>query len=195
MFDAEIEVLKQDRVRKFSLTQAGKPLSYHSVLQLWQGDEAFRIFFITLLRDAPYAAYRWETPVVTNNLINRQFEFVLLDSPGLARTPDPAPFATKFDLAKSQDAVLAFSNLGKDAVMIVPCPRGPAAGYGHLAAFIRRATISQVHDLWQKVGQTMEQQLGDRPIWLSTAGGGVSWLHVRVDSRPKYYGYEPYRHT
>ncbi|MGI9175867.1 MAG: DUF6940 family protein [Rhodothermales bacterium] len=24
-------------------------------------------------------------------------------------------------------------------------------------------------------------------MWLSTAGGGVSWLHVRLDSRPKYY--------
>ncbi|MFL6237620.1 MAG: DUF6940 family protein [Thermoanaerobaculia bacterium] len=29
----------------------------------------------------------------------------------------------------------------------------------------------------------------------STYGGGagVSWLHVRLDDRPKYYGYGPYR--
>jgi hypothetical protein len=31
------------------------------------------------------------------------------------------------------------------------------------------------------------------PEWLSTAGAGVSWLHVRLDDRPKYYGYAPYR--
>jgi hypothetical protein len=27
----------------------------------------------------------------------------------------------------------------------------------------------------------------------STAGAGVSWLHVRLDDRPKYNGYAPYR--
>jgi len=31
------------------------------------------------------------------------------------------------------------------------------------------------------------------PTWLSTAGGGVAWLHVRLDTRPKYYRYNPYR--
>jgi hypothetical protein len=28
---------------------------------------------------------------------------------------------------------------------------------------------------------------------LSTAGAGVSWLHVRLDDHPKYYSYEPYQ--
>jgi hypothetical protein len=32
-----------------------------------------------------------------------------------------------------------------------------------------------------------------KPVWLSTAGAGVSWLHVRLDDRPKYYGYRPYQ--
>ncbi len=35
--------------------------------------------------------------------------------------------------------------------------------------------------------------IGHTPLWLSTAGGGVAWLHVRLDSRPKYYGYSPYK--
>jgi len=29
----------------------------------------------------------------------------------------------------------------------------------------------------------------------STAGAGVSWLHVRLDDRPKYYGFKPYKKT
>jgi Family of unknown function (DUF6940) len=29
--------------------------------------------------------------------------------------------------------------------------------------------------------------------FFSTAGAGVAWLHVRLDDRPKYYGYPPYR--
>ena len=27
----------------------------------------------------------------------------------------------------------------------------------------------------------------------SAAGAGVSWLHVRLDDRPKYYGFLPYK--
>jgi CubicO group peptidase (beta-lactamase class C family) len=30
-------------------------------------------------------------------------------------------------------------------------------------------------------------------VWLSTAGGGVSRLHVRLDDRTQYYGCGPYR--
>jgi hypothetical protein len=39
----------------------------------------------------------------------------------------------------------------------------------------------------------LSAQLGSTPIWLSTAGDGIAWLHVRLDSRPKYYSYGPYR--
>nr|WP_218152073.1 hypothetical protein [Nitrosomonas communis] len=77
--------------------------------------------------------------------------------------------------------------------MVVPCPRGPITGYGHLGAFLRQAPARQRHSLWRSVGSAMERRLGVKPVWLSTAGAGVSWLHVRLDDRPKYYGYVPYR--
>ena len=32
----------------------------------------------------------------------------------------------------------------------------------------------------------------ESPVWVSTAGMGVSWLHVRFDSRPKYYRWGEY---
>ena len=38
-----------------------------------------------------------------------------------------------------------------------------------------------------------QQERACVPVWVSTAGAGVSWLHVRLDDRPKYYGYQPYR--
>lgn len=38
----------------------------------------------------------------------------------------------------------------------------------------------------------MTARVGTRPVWLSTAGAGVAWLHVRLDDRPKYYSYRPY---
>jgi hypothetical protein len=58
---------------------------------------------------------------------------------------------------------------------------------------VRGAPESQKHALWALVGKMMEQRMGSSPVWLSTAGAGVPWLHVRLDERPKYYGFGPYR--
>ena len=41
----------------------------------------------------------------------------------------------------------------------------------------------------------MEDRVNEIPVWLSTAGGGVAWLHVRLDDRPKYYSYAPYKNV
>src|SRR2546421_5679118 len=38
----------------------------------------------------------------------------------------------------------------------------------------------QRHALWEAVGAAMERRLSAKPVWLSTAGAGVSWLHVRL---------------
>lgn len=33
----------------------------------------------------------------------------------------------------------------------------------------------------------------DAPLWVSTSGLGVPWLHVRLDDAPKYYTHRPFR--
>jgi hypothetical protein len=115
----------------------------------------------------------------------------LLDSPEPARRPDPHAFAKHFPGA--QAGVATFANLGGDALMVVPCPVAEPSAYGHLAAFVRLAPEVQRHALWQSVGEAMARRVGAKPVWLSTAGAGVSWLHVRLDDRPKYYGFAAYR--
>jgi hypothetical protein len=167
-------------------------VSYAEVVQRWQIDSEFRIFFNELLAAAPYSAFRWETPPITSATAERPFEFMLLDSPGLARTPDEHAFAEHFRAANGR-LVIEFANLGRDAIMIVPCPLGPGVAYGHLAAFVRQAPAEQCDVLWQRVGGALARRLSEKPVWLSTAGAGVSWLHVRLDDRPKYYGHAPYR--
>ena len=177
---------------KISVGFGNCPVPYAEVLQLWQSDEAFRTFFIGLLADSPYDAFRWETPPLAHTSENLPFEFVLLDSPSLARKPEPEVFAAHFDEAVP-GGVVEFANLGGDAILVVPCPIAPFSAYGHIGAFIRQAPEPQKHALWQQVGAAMQRRLDAQPVWLSTAGGGVSWLHVRLDDRPKYYGYAPWR--
>jgi hypothetical protein len=165
------------------------PVTYRDVLHLWQNDEAFRTYFTQLLAASPIAAYRWETPPVTKATLDRPFEFVLLPCPGLERRPDRAAFAEHYGKRK---LVVAFDNLGGDATLVVPTPQADDSAYGHLAAFVRHAPQDQQHVLWQEVARAMERRVGEKPVWLSTAGMGVAWLHVRLDSRPKYYGHRPY---
>jgi hypothetical protein len=180
-------------VSRYALRRDRAPIGYRDVLRLWREDEGFRSYFISLLADASFAGYRWETPPITSATVDREFEFVLLDAPGIDRAPDTRAFAEQFDSAGAGQHVVAFSNLGNDAVLVVPCPLGPPGAYVHLAAFVRQAPVAQVHELWRVVGESMEARLNAKPTWLSTAGMGVSWLHVRLDSRPKYYGFAEYR--
>jgi hypothetical protein len=192
MFETTHKLLNE-RIHKYTVTHNGEPIPYVDALNLWQHDEAFFACFVSLLFDSPFSAYRWETPPITNATANRQFEFVLVDSPGLTRTPDVKTYATYFTNDDINEGIVAFESLGKDAMLIAPSPRGPDSTYCHLAEFIRNAPDSQKQALWRIVGQTAQQTLTDRPLWVSTAGGGVAWLHVRLDSRPKYYRYAPYK--
>jgi hypothetical protein len=193
MWSTRSEALAGVRGLRFAVDLDSRPASFADVLRGWRGDADFRSLFNALLADAPYSAFRWETPPVSNATLMRPFEFVLLDSPGLASHPDPDAFAEHF--AGAPSGVVAFSNLGGDAILVVPCPRAEPSAYGHLAAFVRLAPEEQRHALWQMVGEAMARRVGVKPVWLSTAGAGVSWLHVRLDDRPKYYGFGPYRRS
>lgn len=178
--------------RRFALAFNARPASFADVLDVLRAAAAFRSWFNALLADVPFAAFRFETPLVTAATLARAFEFVTLDDPGLAREPDPDAFAEHFLAAPDTEAV-AFANLRGDATLVVPTPIAALSAYGHLAAFVRGAPDAQRDTLWQLVGEAMSCRVGPKPVWLSTAGAGVPWLHVRLDDRPKYYGHEPYR--
>lgn len=194
MWTARSERLTNTTGWRFYVDRNAKPATFADVLQGWRSDAAFRSLFNGLLAAVSFSAFRWETPAVTAATLTRPFEFVLLDSPGLARRPDPDAFA-EYCRRSPQTGVIEFSNLSGDAILIVPCQKTAPSAYGHLAAFVREAPEAQRHALWQLVGETMARRVGPRPVWLSTAGAGVSWLHVRLDDRPKYYGFGPYRHS
>ena len=195
MWTSRCEKLADGRGLRYIIEVNSSRVSYAEVVHLWQTNAHFRSVFIALLASVPFPAFRWETPPVAVATAHQPFEFVVLDSPGLAGTPDPHAFAEHFHEVSSNTSVIAFPNLAGDATLVVPCayPNSLHSAYVHLGAFVRHAPQPQQHALWQLVAETMHQRLGSAPVWLSTAGAGVSWLHVRLDDRPKYYGYGPYR--
>ena len=68
--------------------------------------------------------------------------------------------------------------------------------YSHIASFVRGAPWRQQLELWREVSEQLQHKLRqvshNTPLWLSTDGRGVPWLHVRLDSSPKYIKHEEY---
>src|SRR5262245_22952357 len=81
---------------RFAIQPGGRSACFAYILSAWQSDQPFRALYNAHLAGAPYSAFRWETPSVTTATLSRPFEFVLLDSPGLARSPESKAFATHF---------------------------------------------------------------------------------------------------
>ncbi len=192
MWTSEKTLVEKGRGEKFFLLEKGQKLCHAEVWNLWENSADFRSFYISLLAQSSFQAYRWETPGVTIYSQEKEFEFILVNSPSLERNARSSDFAEHFEKASPGEEVISFPNLGRDAVLIVPCPLESPSIYAHLAAFTRQASESQKHSFWGLIGALMRERVSKKTIWLNTAGMGVPWLHIRLDSRPKYYSYRPY---
>ena len=111
--------------------------------------------------------------------------------------PDYDTFSEHFKSAGSSVAI-TFPNLGKDAMLVAPTPRG-SKNFACLATWLRETRHDE--DSWDEVFKAVGKSLMARvegrtmlsnTIWLSTNGAGVSWLHFRIDSYPKYYTNQHY---
>ena len=194
MYTHTTKTLEKNRVFHYTISLNDKQLSYAEVIEKWRSEEEFRTYFTEILKDAPFAAYFWETPSLTRSTINRTFEFVLVESTFLARVrPEEKAFSQYFNSPEAEHDVVAFPNLGRNAILVAPCPVVDVKVYTHLAAFLRGAAMKQIHAFWQLVGEVMKRRVNEHPVWLSTAGTGVYWLHVRLDNRPKYYRFAPFK--
>ncbi len=175
----------------FQILRAGRSMSVAEVVKAWIDDRDFRKFYNQLLISAPFKAFFWELPPMVAQAVDQSFEFVLVNSNTLARvSPMGKAFKAYFT---TEEPIVVFENLGKDATLVVPTPKGKQSTYPHLAQFVRTGPENQIDAFWQIVGQTYRDNISDRPLWLSTSGLGVYWLHVRLDTYPKYYTYRPYR--
>ena len=187
-------VALDNHVHKISIVEGESLLGYEDVIHYWQENSEFRDFYFSILQKSSLDAFFWENPPLTKSNIKRAYEFVLVHSPPLSRVQaDPSPFEDKFKLQLAGQSVIAFENLGRDAELIVPCPIAAQNIYAHFASFIRQAPEDQKHDLFITVANSLTTRINNHPTWVSTSGLGVYWLHIRLDTRPKYYSYQAYR--
>mmetsp|Transcript_15216 Transcript_15216/g.26588 ORF Transcript_15216/g.26588 Transcript_15216/m.26588 type:complete len:295 (+) Transcript_15216:296-1180(+) len=191
----------EDRVR---VRAEGAVISWAAALRAMRTDSAFQDHLSQIVREAPWEAIFFETkPTSGRTAHHDDFEFVLVRSDGLEEISDADLYTFReqlADAAASADGVVAFPNLGRDAVLVVPGLNAalPADCFRHLGPFIRAAEDRPVltRAIWRKVADAMTDRLHQdqtRPAWLSTSGLGVYYLHFRIDDKPKYYTYKPFK--
>lgn len=183
---------KTETAIRFQIKEGTKILNFKEVFNLWKDSAAFRLFYQSILTDTLFSGIYWEHPALKRELLYEPYECVILNSNSLdRRTLDQTSFAAHFD---TNALIVNFNNLGKNARLVVPTPQGEVEQYKHLVSFLRSDKIEQQHELWKNIGQLILQKMDNhQPIWLNTAGNGVIWLHVRLDSRPKYYKTRVYK--
>ncbi len=193
MWQTQSKEVNKGQVIQYQLLEDGKVMSFRQVIHHWRETPIFRSYYNDILAEAPFQAFFWEVMPISLKELDREFEFVLVNSSSLARVrANKSAFQEHFTQNVEKE-VISFPNLRGDAQLVVPTPQKAEQYYAHLANVARNASDSQIDALWKMVGEEYERKLEEKPKWLSTAGLGVFWLHIRIDSRPKYYRYRPYK--
>lgn len=194
MWSSKLRFSNPNSFCKVTIFKAEQPIDFAEAIAGWQNNPEFRQFYISLLANLPFEAIFWESPAITKSSLTRPYEFVALKSDRLAKVkPNPSAFKHHFEASAKNESVIAFENLGKDALLVVPCPQESPQIYPHLIKFLRESSSTQCHEFFRKLGEEVEKRLSDRPLWINTSGLGVYWLHARLDSYPKYYTFSPYK--
>lgn len=189
-------------------TSLGRAMMWDEALTLWESDTVFADFYAVLVAKCPFPNFFWECPPLTAATAPRiPFEFVcVIASP--FKAADPSEFASQIDYAaRSGSAAAAFASRDGDAVLVAPVGGANRhvsscgalvydASCGSIGDFIRGAPREAAAVLWRCVGSALHEVLqrrGENPTWVSTAGKDVPWVHVRLDTSPKYYTWALYK--
>lgn len=188
-----IKILGQnDTAIRFRILQNDTLLSFREVFKLWENNPKFIDFYVQSIKDFSFKAFFWEHPGLTKQTITKAYECILQKSKNLdSRTLDEQAFA---DYLHTSNGAEDFLNLGKNARLVIPTKQSKAEIYKHFGSFLFNAEALQIQVLFNKVGTVVQQEIERQPmIWLNTAGMGVIWLHIRMDTKPKYYKTINYR--
>lgn len=185
------KIESSDQNVKFVIEKDDSRISNRELLKLLRDSRKFRKFYNDFLASSDFDAFFWENKPVTDKTLDNEYECNIINTNFLAgRSPDAQTFNQYFDSSKN---VVTFPNLANDAELIVPCPKKKNSCYTHIGSFVRKADEDQIDDFWRVTASETLQSVGGKPKWLSTSGLGVFWLHIRIDTIPKYYQTKEYK--
>ena len=105
-----------------------------------------------------------------------KIEYRIRKSPRLPSVPDSRPYKNYLD-KNFRSLSTQFLNLSKDAILVIP-----NKPYANIYQFAIRSSDREWLALFRRVAKNVK-----KGQYISTHGHGVSYLHVRLESNPKYY--------
>jgi len=117
--------------------------------------------------------------------LQNKYKEKFIQSPKLNFKQDYSAFDKHIQKSSNKYAV-AFYNLSKDALLVIPMPR-KNKDFSTIKCFIDNATLTQQRYFWQVVAATIKKALKTHDeVYVSTHGLGVPYFHLRIDFTPKY---------
>ena len=176
---------------RFKFKSNDESLLYSEVLELMCNSKDFNTLLRKTILSADFDAVLLELPPISGDS-NPEFQFVVLNAPDLSSVSEnKSTFESHF---QPDYSVVSFQSGEGGSMLVSPCPINSSTKHQHLAAFLRTASDIQIHDLFVCIGSEVDRWLCtfEEPVWVSTESRGVPWLHVRLDSYPRYYNYRDF---
>jgi hypothetical protein len=135
------------------------------------------------------------------NFMNRPFTIVLLKNENEYGVPTDADYSKYSEYVAQQcksydNRVMSFQSKENDALLVCPCPSkgNTSENYAHIGKFFKHSTATERLSLFRKIQFEVRLHLlttqgtSGIPVFVSTHGLDVPWLHFRLESPlPKHY--------
>lgn len=192
----------------YRIFKGEEPLTYNILAQDLESEteNILKGLISDILKDSQFKAFFWEfAPVVPIEAKDTAVSFAITQSKQLEKIEQNSrPFKKHISKARELDVdVAVFKSLGGDAELIIPAPSANdemLGYYSHIAGFVRNGKETEIFSLFRVLGNKLNERFIDKekmrsakPLWISTSGLGVYFLHLRLDSRPKYYVHKPFK--
>jgi hypothetical protein len=178
--------------------------------------------FIRILKDVPskysnsdisIKSYYFQTPNICS--LDIPIEFVLIKTYSLhMKKADWSKYSEYMNRKPRNRHSLSFINLSGSVMLTIPFNKKKDIRYGHIKDYITYASKEEIYDIFSEIGIQIEihnearrsiniKKSSDQgqcnnkdfcyPLYLSTHGYGVQWLHFRLEESPLYYNYDSYK--
>jgi len=154
-------------------------MKWNSILDNWKNNKYYK--YPTYVKKK----FMWNTSVIKDNG-NSNFKEKFKIEDNLPEQQNFKAFESYINKSKSK-YVTSFLNLDKDTLLIIPIPK-KNKNYATLKDFCDNSSITQKKYFWKKVSKLVKKFMkNEKYVWISTHGLGVSYMHIRISNKPKYY--------
>lgn len=177
---------------KLEIVYKRKHLTFRQMLNAWIDDQEFCVWFTDRLSRA-HTKFRFEFPKLTHTKkLSRPAYVIRYTEPRLSDAADPKgiyPVGFVNELLKCARrpalTIPGRGGLSHPERMVIPCK--PIAHIGKL----KTRAKSTIHEMWKQTALEAWNKLrAGEPVYISTHGLGIPWLHIRVETQPVHYQYK-----